>query len=150
MKVTTLCYPIINNQILLAMKKRGFGVGKWNGPGGKLQGSETIEQACKREFFEETGARIKKMEHRGVVEFYYDQKSDWNQRCHIYVATEIFGEPQETEEMLPKWFSLNNIPYQSMWNDDPLWLPGVIDGGQADIRIYFDTDLNIYKHESII
>lgn len=35
-KLTTLCY-IINDkdEVLLIMKKRGFGKGKWNGPGEK-------------------------------------------------------------------------------------------------------------------
>ncbi|MEK7504190.1 MAG: hypothetical protein AAB550_01680 [Patescibacteria group bacterium] len=36
MKQATLCFLVKDNQILLAMKKRGFGVGKWNGVGGKV------------------------------------------------------------------------------------------------------------------
>ena len=46
---TTLCFLINNSQVLLAMKKRGFGVGKWNGTGGKVIGDESVEQAAKRE-----------------------------------------------------------------------------------------------------
>jgi 8-oxo-dGTP diphosphatase/2-hydroxy-dATP diphosphatase len=34
------------SQVLLGMKKRGFGEGKWNGFGGKLDLGETIEQAA--------------------------------------------------------------------------------------------------------
>ena len=37
MKKTTLCFLLKNDEVLLAMKKRGFGVGKWNGVGGKLK-----------------------------------------------------------------------------------------------------------------
>jgi len=39
MKDATLCLLIKENpakEILLTMKKRGFGVGKWNGVGGKI------------------------------------------------------------------------------------------------------------------
>ena len=36
MKQATLCLLVKDNEILLAMKKRGFGVGKWNGVGGKI------------------------------------------------------------------------------------------------------------------
>ncbi|OIP76236.1 MAG: hypothetical protein AUK09_02515 [Parcubacteria group bacterium CG2_30_36_38] len=38
MKQATLCLLIKRDskEILLAMKKRGFGVGKWNGVGGKF------------------------------------------------------------------------------------------------------------------
>ncbi len=46
------------NQILLAMKKRGFGEGKWNGAGGKVEEGETIVQAASRELREETGIEI--------------------------------------------------------------------------------------------
>ena len=35
-------------RILLGMKKRGFGSGKWNGFGGKVEPNETIEDAAKR------------------------------------------------------------------------------------------------------
>jgi hypothetical protein len=31
------------SEICLAMKKRGFGVGRWNGAGGKVSQGETIE-----------------------------------------------------------------------------------------------------------
>jgi hypothetical protein len=34
-KILTLCIPIKNNKVLLGMKKRGFGVGRWNGFGGE-------------------------------------------------------------------------------------------------------------------
>lgn len=40
MRQATLCFLIreVNgeNELLLAMKKKGFGQGKWNGVGGKL------------------------------------------------------------------------------------------------------------------
>lgn len=34
--------------ILLGLKKRGFGEGKWNGFGGKVEPGETIHQAAAR------------------------------------------------------------------------------------------------------
>lgn len=37
-----------NKQILLGMKKRGFGAGKWNGFGGKLEENESNEVGAKR------------------------------------------------------------------------------------------------------
>lgn len=41
MRLATLCYLLKDDQVLLAMKKRGFGEGKWNGPGGKVEKGET-------------------------------------------------------------------------------------------------------------
>jgi hypothetical protein len=43
MRLTTLCFLIRVDEdgkpcsLLLALKKRGFGAGKWNGPGGKVE-----------------------------------------------------------------------------------------------------------------
>ena len=53
MQEETLCFLTNNDKILLAMKKRGFGVGKWNGVGGKIKKEESIEQAVQRETKEE-------------------------------------------------------------------------------------------------
>ena len=43
----TLCFLLRKDEILLAKKKYGFGVGKWNGVGGKVEKGETIEEAEK-------------------------------------------------------------------------------------------------------
>jgi len=46
-KIMTLCIIHQHPKVLLGMKKRGFGVGRWNGFGGKVNEGETIEQADK-------------------------------------------------------------------------------------------------------
>jgi len=51
----TLCLPLKEDQALLAMKKRGFGEGKWNGAGGKIEESESSEEGATRETREEFG-----------------------------------------------------------------------------------------------
>jgi len=147
MKQTTLCYPIINGKVLLAKKKRGFGEGKINGPGGKVEPNESSEQACIREVFEEVGIICIKLEKRGTVEFFFNEKPEWSQNCHIYVATEIQGEPIESDEMLPSWYSLEKIPYQEMWEDDQYWLPGVLSGGKASAKFFFDEHGKITNYE---
>ena len=57
-KITTLVLVHQGEKVLLGMKKRGFGQGRWNGFGGKLHEGETIEQAAKRETFEEAGVQV--------------------------------------------------------------------------------------------
>ena len=54
-QLTTLLLILNDNQILLAEKKRGFGIGKFNGIGGKVEKDETIEEAMIRETQEEIG-----------------------------------------------------------------------------------------------
>ena len=74
---TTLCLLRRNEEILLAMKKRGFGEGKYNGVGGKIEGTETPEAAMLRETKEEIGVTPIQYDNVGVVsfdEFYKDEK----------------------------------------------------------------------------
>ena len=47
-KLLTLVLVVQPGRVLLGMKKRGFGEGKWNGFGGKVQSGETIEEAARR------------------------------------------------------------------------------------------------------
>jgi 8-oxo-dGTP pyrophosphatase MutT (NUDIX family) len=50
------CYIEINNQFLLLQRAQGkLEGGKWGVPAGKLEDSESPENAAKRELFEETG-----------------------------------------------------------------------------------------------
>lgn len=47
-KLLTLLFVVESDRVLLGMKKRGFGAGRWNGFGGKVDRDETIEEAAKR------------------------------------------------------------------------------------------------------
>ena len=58
MKIVTLCLLISDGQVLLGMKKKSFGAGKWNGFGGKVEEGETVEAAAIREMEEESGILI--------------------------------------------------------------------------------------------
>ena len=136
---TTLCLLKKDNKILLAMKKRGFGEGKYNGVGGKLEEGETPEQAMIRETKEEILVTPTKYEKVGFLEFdeYYKGKKG-RIAFHLYIATEWIGEPSESDEMIPKWFDINEIPYDNMFPDDKYWLPYILDGKK--IKAYFDFD----------
>ncbi|PRP80004.1 hydrolase [Planoprotostelium fungivorum] len=88
-----------SRRIMLAMKKRGFGIGKWNGVGGKVEERETIIEAVMRETKEECGLIIRErsLAFRGVLEFIYRDHPSWDNKCFVYTAHEWEGEPQETE-----------------------------------------------------
>ena len=126
-------------EILLAMKKRGFGMGKINGIGGKVQKGETIEVAAVREIEEEIEvvADPAKMEKVGNVKFYFKDKSEWDQEMHIFLVKDWQGEPKESEEMMPKWYSQNEIPFDTMWLDDKHWLPIVLAGKKVEGKFNF-------------
>jgi len=139
MKHTTLLFLLEDTRILLAMKKRGFGVGRWNGVGGKIEPGETIEQAAARECFEEIGVKPGTLEKVAHLTFAFPDGST-DILTHVYLTREWDGEPIETDEMAPQWFALDDIPYTKMWQDDRYWLPHVLDGKKLTARFAFDAD----------
>ena len=58
------------------MKKRGFGKGKWNGFGGKVEEGECIEDSAVRELEEECGLQVhpSNLNNVGTMIYYYDTK----------------------------------------------------------------------------
>jgi 8-oxo-dGTP pyrophosphatase MutT (NUDIX family) len=150
MKQATLCLLVKSDQILLAMKKRGFGVGKWNGVGGKLdfeKGDKNILDAATRETKEEIGVDIKNPEKVGLVHFLFPYKPEWNQDVHLFLVKEWEGEPIESEEMNPKWFDLKDIPYDQMWSDDKYWLPTILGGNKFEANFVFKEGEEIENHD---
>ncbi len=124
-KITDIC---------LAMKKRGFGMGRWNGTGGKVNEGESIEDATVRETEEEIGVKIDDVSdlHKvAELAFTFATKPEWNQMVHVYFAEKWSGDIVESEEMKPQWFNVSNIPFKDMWPDDIFWLPKVLGGDKV-------------------
>lgn len=139
-KLNTLVFFVRDNEICLAMKKRGFGEGNWNGYGGKLEAGETIEEATIREVREESGLTIhdQDLEKVAVVEFFFEDGK--HLEVHTYFVRSWEGEPEETEEMRPEWFPFDAIPYENMWADDAHWLPRALAGERLKGIVHFNAD----------
>lgn len=141
---TTLLYLLKGGQVLLAMKKRGFGVGKYNGIGGKLESGETVEQAMVRETQEEICVTPTKYRKHGVLRFdMYFKGEHVLEDVHVFTATEFIGEPRETEEMRPVWFAMQDLPYHQMFQTDRIWLPLVFEQSETFTGMFkFSNDLD--------
>jgi 8-oxo-dGTP pyrophosphatase MutT (NUDIX family) len=144
MKQTSLCLLVKENQvgkeILLAMKKRGFGIGKWNGVGGKLdieKGDKNVIDTAIRETKEEIGVNIKNFRKVAVLNFYFPYMPEWDQEVHVFLVQNWQKEPIESEEMMPKWFKIKEIPFKEMWDDDIFWLPKVLNGEKLEADFTF-------------
>ena len=141
----TLCFPMRGyppREILLGLKKVGFGVGKYNGFGGKVQDRETVARATARELEEETGLRVieKDLWQVAHLTFTFPAKPDWDQIVHVFLTTAWEGIPTESREMLPMWFGVDELPFGRMWQDDPHWLPRVLAGERLRARFTFKAD----------
>jgi len=157
MKQTTLCFLIKERgkekEILLAMKKRGWGQGKWNGVGGKLdvsRGDKDIFDAAIREMKEEIGVEIEKQEEMAILDFSYPYLSNPDEkewRVRVFFASDWQGTPEESEEMKPQWFKINEIPFDNMWPDDKFWLPRVLNGERLKAKFIFKAGEIIDSYE---
>lgn len=136
-KILTLCVPVDNRKVLLGMKKRGFGVGLWNGFGGKVEDGESIEEAAMRELQEEVGISDGSLSKAGVLEFSFDSE-DKVLEVHIFRLTNFTDTSTESEEMKPEWFSFDSIPLSQMWSSDTYWLPLFLDNKTFEGEFRFD------------
>jgi mutator protein MutT len=149
-KITTLLLLQRGNEVLLAMKKRGFGAGRWNGVGGKLDPGETIEQAVVRECQEEIGVTpviYEKVAEHEFLEFH--DKQPHRMVVHTYLCNSWQGTPEESEEMAPKWFGISEVPYNDMWPDDEFWLPQVLAGKKVRTKFVLDEEDAIKSREVV-
>lgn len=150
MKKHVVLFIVDGSKILLAMKKRGFGKGKWNGAGGKVEPGETFTEAAIRECQEEICVTPMNPEPMAdiIFEEYHDgQKYELDVRA--FISRKWKGVPGETEEMAPKWFNINNLPYKEMWDDDPYWLPQVLAGQKLKCKFTLDRQDKVIKKQII-
>lgn len=145
-KKLTLCIIRQDQKVLLGMKKRGFGAGRWNGFGGKVEAGETIEDAARREFFEEAGIRVTDIERVGLINFEF-MGDPVALEVNVFRADKFEGEPVESEEMKPAWFNVDEIPFDQMWPDDKHWMPIFLEGKKFEGKFVFEGHDKILEHE---
>lgn len=151
-KVYTLVFVYTDRQILLGLKKRGFGVNKWNGFGGKVEPNESVVDAAVRELGEECCLSVKAedLKNVGHLEFTFEGEPIMMD-VRVFTTNIYEGTPKETEEMAPKWYSYDEIPYDNMWPDDRYWLPYMLKGKPIFAKFHYkgyDTILN-YKIDEV-
>lgn len=144
MLTNVLVFPLDRpeNRVLLGRKKQGFGQGKVVGFGGKLELGETIAEAAVRELKEESGlfAKPQNLWYAAYLEFVFPAKPEWNRVVHGFRLEFWQGEPQESEEVLPHWVDLNELPFDEMWDDSKMWLPQMLRGQKIRMKFVYSED----------
>jgi 8-oxo-dGTP diphosphatase len=126
--LATLCFLVRDEpteEILMGYKKIGFGQGKITGFGGKVEEGESVAEAARREMFEETALRVVPcdLSQVAILNFVFPHRTGWSQQVHVFLARRWEGEPLESDEMIPQWYSVHDLPYPQMWEDGRFWLP---------------------------
>ena len=141
-KVMTILFIRNETNILLGMKKRGFGTGIWNGFGGKVEEKESILEGAIREVREESGLVLDPNDVNKIGTIHFERKSHEvhpYSEVHIYEARKYSGEIMESEEMSPKWFEIQQLPEQ-MWPDAVFWLPYVLRNQTFTAYVLYKND----------
>jgi 8-oxo-dGTP diphosphatase len=144
--VCTLMFVTRGDEVLLIRKKRGLGAGKINGPGGKVDPGETTLECAVRETQEELCVTAKDIHLAGELLFHAEDMP----RIHAfaYIAGDFGGTPTETDEAIPIWFKINEIPFDEMWQDYRYWLGAALAGSRIKGWFSFEEELLLdYKIE---
>ena len=154
MKRATLCFLIQRGRtdsVLLGRKKRGFGLGKYNGFGGKIEPGEEATRAAVREVAEECGLLVDPgdLVRAGHLTFIFPANPNYDHDVMLFVVTTWTGQAVETEEMAPQWFPVRDLPFSRMWADDAHWLPHVLAGCIVDAEFTFADDNETIARSSL-
>ncbi|MET4096493.1 NUDIX domain-containing protein [Arthrobacter sp. UYCu712] len=148
MKLTpvTLCFLLRDaesrTEVLLGLKRTGFGIGKIVGIGGHVEPGESDAEAVVREVWEEAGLVVlqEDLAHAGVIEFIFPTRPELNMSCRLFTTRRWEGEPAESPEITPEWFDAASLPLERMWQDAEHWLPKALAGELLDIMVVLKDD----------
>ena len=137
----TVCYLCKENEVLLAIKGKHIGEGRWNGYGGGIEKGEEARKAAVRELKEETDGVIVLPEHLEKIAEIDVHNTKGNGevfvcKVHFYITKQWQGEVRETDEMLkPTWFDIDNLPLDEMMPADRKFLPLALKGKKIKAQL---------------
>lgn len=141
--IGTLIYVLRDNaqtgqrEVLLIQKRSGHGQGLINGPGGKLEATETIHACARRELLEEVGIRAHNLKLQARIRFVDLDGPQW--LGFVFITQAFTGTSRSSAEAIPAWHATHDLPWPKMWSSDALWLPQVLAGTQLEVNLLFDA-----------
>ncbi|MCC3290660.1 8-oxo-dGTP diphosphatase [Arthrobacter sp. zg-Y1110] len=129
-------------QVLMGLKKTGFGLGRVVTLGGHIEAGETPEQAAVREVEEESGVIVAEndLQPAGTIEWIFPAQPGLDMSTVLFRAHRWDGEPGESDEIQPAWYPAGDMPYANMWPDSALWMPRLLAGEYFNAVITIAAD----------
>ena len=129
-------------EVLLGFKKAGFGAGRWVGLGGHIEDGEAAADAAAREVAEESGLIVSAsaLTHMASLRFIFPARPSWDQTADVFVTSDFAGQAAESDEVVPRWFATDALPFDGMWDDARYWVPLVLAGLQVSATVTFADD----------
>jgi len=138
MKVATLAIIVKDGRVLFGWKKTGeIGQQTLNGPGGKVEKLESLEDCVVRETWEEVRLRLSRehLEKVAILTFFAAGVADFE--VHVFRTEHFEGEPQETADMVPEWHPVDDLPFAHMLESDPAWFARAVRGEKFRAHIFY-------------
>jgi hypothetical protein len=89
------------------------------------------------------------IQYRGLLHFLFPEGPGQSWNCSVFFAHHD-GEVIESEEMAPKWFNIENIPYAEMWEDDKTRLPDLLNGAETiEYEFTFDAQEKLIDRKKL-
>jgi len=108
-----------DGRLLLVRRGRGAGIGLWSVPGGRVEFGETMEDAVRREVWEEVSLRATTVRYLGHVERI---GGGWHYVIHDYLVHVGPGEPTAGDDAdAVRWVRLTDLAAE------PGVVPGLVD-----------------------
>lgn len=129
-------------EVLLGLKRTGFGTGRVVALGGKVDGDESDLDAAVREVEEESGIVLPPsgLRYAGRISWSFPATPGWNMQSALFTAEAGRSVPVPCEEIEPRWYPVDAIPWAAMWKDAPHWLPQLLAGTRIDAHIEMAAD----------
>lgn len=137
--IYTLVFIKNDCKVLLGLKKRGLGKGKWNGFGGKIEKNETLIEGAIRETKEESNLKLENIKHIGVLA-YEEHLCSKIDIVHVFTSNKYSDILEESEEMKPQWFDIKDVPFPKMWPDGIYWFESMLKDKYFFAHVVYDNE----------
>ena len=108
-------------RVLLIRRTKPPGTGQWSLPGGKVERGESLEQALRREVWEETGLEVEILGLAGVAEIMGEAAvgSGWRHYVLVdYGVRALSGVARAGSDAAdPTWFAYADLPRLGLWSE---------------------------------